>query len=321
MELASNFLRYFKNMLQIATKVDELHRHAPVAEQRIQAKLQSLQTSVESLQMNVALLEQKVGRSQFEILGNEDRQRDIIKILRNEYNLYPTSATMSTEHSIADYSDDHKFPRGTRNDNTRHPRFVRACEMAFGRKVRHLDLGCAGGGLVFDFLIEGNESYGVDGSDYSLLERRAEWRVIPDHLFTADITEPFRILRPDGIVMSFDVITAWEVLEHIPEHRLQNLIDNIWNSLQPGGLFVGSVSTEEDFDRNIAAVWHVTVRPSEWWHLIFRDRRFQRQDDCFTFRDFARGIGNPRLPGELDASRFPDRGFHLVYRKPALEAL
>ena len=50
---------------------------------------------------------------------------------------------------------------GTASDNTRHPRFVAATERFFNRKVKHRDLGCAGGGLVWDFLINGNASYGV----------------------------------------------------------------------------------------------------------------------------------------------------------------
>lgn len=107
--------------------------------------------------------------------------------------------------------------RGTRNDNTRCPRFVRKCEDIFGHKIRALDLGCAGGGLVLDFLLAGHSSVGLEGSDYSLKWQRAEWRFLRDRLFTCDITEPYSIIdNSAGKPAQFDLISAWEVLEHLP---------------------------------------------------------------------------------------------------------
>src|SRR2546430_2603328 len=46
-----------------------------------------------------------------------------------------------TDYPIATYSDDHRQPRGTKNDNTRHPRFVRRAEEIFKEKaLYHMDL-------------------------------------------------------------------------------------------------------------------------------------------------------------------------------------
>ncbi len=224
-----------------------------------------------------------------------------------------------TNYPVAVSSDDHKFPRGVRNDNSRHPRFVRRIEEIFDRKVAHLDLGCAGGGLVLDFLLRGHKSVGVEGSDFALREQRAEWRVIPRHLFTADMTKPFRFERRDGTRMQFDVITAWEVLEHIPEGDLPGLFDNISGSLATDGLFVASIASFVDRDPETGVVYHVTLRPREWWLDQMVKVGFESVDGLFQPGDFVRGSGNQRVGplgrNDWDVLREPEKGFHLVAKK------
>jgi hypothetical protein len=231
----------------------------------------------------------------------------------------PSAMTINTDHPVAIYSDDHKFPRGVRNDNSRHPRFVRAVEQVFNRKVRHLDLGCAGGGLVLDFLLRGHESVGIEGSDFALREQRAEWRVIPRHLFTADITKPFSFSRADGSKARFDVITAWEVLEHIPEASLSGMCTNLRENLSEDGIFVGSIATFEDRDPETGAVWHVTVKPRDWWLEAFAAHGLEAVEGVFHARDYVRGGGNSRVgPSgrwDWDAERNPELGFHVTLRK------
>lgn len=68
-----------------------------------------------------------------------------------------------TDHPIAYESLDHTNPLGTMQDNTHHKLFVRRTMEIFEGPVNHIDLGCAGGGLVFDFLEYGNFSVGIDG--------------------------------------------------------------------------------------------------------------------------------------------------------------
>jgi SAM-dependent methyltransferase len=244
----------------------------------------------------------------------DDRGEDIVSILLDGRSVGSDQVTITTDHPVAIYSDDHKFPRGTRNDNTRSPRFVFACERIFGRTISHLDLGCAGGGLVWDFALRGHQSYGVEGSDYSYLEQRAEWRTIPGNLFTADITQPFTMLRNEQ-AMTFDVITAWEVLEHIPENLIDGLLDNIVRHLAQNGRFVASVATFEDKDPNTGAVWHVTIKPFAWWHARFEAKGLKLEHDLFNPRDYVRGSGNPRT-WDWDASVNPEMGFHIVYKMP-----
>lgn len=170
-----------------------------------------------------------------------------------------------TDFSIAYESYDHIEPKGTMVDNTHHKLFVeRVNEIADGRKIIFADLGCSGGGLVKDFLDAGHIAIGIEGSDYSLKHKRAEWATIPDNLFTADITKPFFITDDTNNAGMCDIITAWDVLEHIHENDLGVLITNIRNNLKTNGLFVASVALFEDFPH------HVTLKEKDWWINLFK---------------------------------------------------
>jgi cyclopropane fatty-acyl-phospholipid synthase-like methyltransferase len=182
----------------------------------------------------------------------------------------------------------------------------------FGRQVTHLDLGCAGGGLVRDFLIRGHQSMGLEGSDWSLLEQRAEWRALGPHLRTCDITQPFDILDPTGAAVGFDVISAWEVLEHLPRTSLPRFFDNVRRHLGPEGLFVASIALFEDRDPQSGAVWHVTLEPPEWWAQCMAEAGLSLVASPFAPRDYVRGSGSSI--DDWDAVAQPDMGFHVVAR-------
>ena len=225
-----------------------------------------------------------------------------------------------TEYPVAIKSDDHVYPRGTSNDNTRYPRFVYAAERAIGQKLSVMELGCAGGGLVLDFILAGHDAIGIEGSDYSAVWRRAEWANIPERLFTADITKPFGAFA-DGVPQQFDLITAWEVLEHIRDDDLDGLFDNIRRHLAPDGMFCGSVATFEDRDPVSGAVWHVTVKPYDWWANRIMDAGFEIVKGLFSTADFPRGSGNPRAVWDWDAAATPEMGFHICFRAKQSELL
>lgn len=256
-------------------------------------------------------------RSQIERFENDIRFR-LEDIRRENFSIATSKAVLNsrfqliTDFPIAVESHDHLYPRGTRNDNTRYPRFVQAAERALGKKLKVMDLGCAGGGLVLDFLLAGHEAIGVEGSNYSAIWRRAEWGTIPDSLFNADITKPFSIVL-DGKFQKFDLITAWEVLEHIPEDALDGLFDNIRRHLAPNGVFCGSVATFEDYDSVTGAIWHRTVEPREWWVKKIVNAGFEIVEGLFQTADFPRGSGNPRAI-DWDASKEPSLGFHICFR-------
>ena len=180
-----------------------------------------------------------------------------------------------------------------------------------------MELGCAGGGLVLDFVLSGHDAIGIDGSDYGRAWQRGEWGVIPHRLFTADITEPFTV-RKAGNLQKFDLITAWKVLEHIPDQSLDRLFENIRNHLTPDGLFCASVATFENYDQTSGTAWHVTVKPREWWVGRVERAGFEVAEGRFMTTDFPRGSGNPRA-NDWDAALNPELGFHICLRLKAMD--
>lgn len=220
---------------------------------------------------------------------------------------------LETAHPLATSSDDYRCPRGAAQDNTRCPRFIKQCERIFGRKIRLLDLGCAGGGLVWDALLLGHFAIGLEGSDYPMKNQRFAWRILPKHLFNCDITKPFKLREgKNGVGARFDVVSAWELLEHIPEMDIPTLLGNVREHLEKGGLFIASVATFEDYDRKNNAVYHVTVKPRQWWEARLREQGFVIEENIFEPLDFARGSGNGR--SDWSALRNPELGFHIVAR-------
>jgi len=181
-----------------------------------------------------------------------------------------------TDFPIAYESFDHIEPKGTMNDNTHHKPFVdRVEELVGDRKIIFADFGCSGGGLVKDFIDRGHQAIGIEGSNYSQLNKRAEWATIPDHLFTSDITKPLFITDDNGMMGLCDVITMWDVLDHIHEVDLGVLITNIRNNLKTQGLFVCSVATFADHPH------HVTLKDKEWWINLFKKYKMIDAGDGF----------------------------------------
>jgi|SRR5665213_1041652 len=170
---------------------------------------------------------------------------------------------------IAYESPDHLIPWGTRKNSSRNRRFNQKLYRLFDDHrgpIWVLDLGCAGGGFVKDCLDDGCVAVGLEGSDYSKKLRRAEWRTIPEFLFTADITAPFKVtggFAGGEKPIQFDVITSWEVMEHIQERDLSTVVENVKHHLRPGGLWITSITPEDDIVQGVNL--HQTVKPKSWW--------------------------------------------------------
>ena len=247
--------------------------------------------------------------------------RDLMIMLRGSNGNWGLEIDLETENPIAYESNDTIVPHGTIRDNTRCPRFVRRCEEIMGHShaLRFLDLGCSGGGMVLDALLRGHYGLGLEGSDASLQEQRAEWRLIPEHLKTCDIAKPFCIYQHGSHEpFLFDVVTAWEVLEHIPEESIPQLFANIYAALAPDGLFVATIAAKPDIDPETGVNWHVNIHPSDWWEKMLHDSGFSLENELFTVFDLARGVYNPphcyEAPYDVSDANF-EEDFYVVARK------
>lgn len=184
---------------------------------------------------------------------------------------------VDTEHPIAIDSFDHLYPVGTKDDNYKSGNFNTKLHRLLPGKISVLDLGCAGGGFVESLIEDGCIAVGLEGSDYSLIRKRAAWATIPDNLFTCDISWPFTVHQGDHIAYRFDVLTMWEVIEHIETGKLYVLFQNMWAHLRNGGLFI--MTTPKTIDRfpRSGVDHHRTRKPADWWDKTITEAGFERQ--------------------------------------------
>ncbi|MGA3018551.1 MAG: class I SAM-dependent methyltransferase [Bryobacteraceae bacterium] len=194
---------------------------------------------------------------------------------------------LEASKAIASDSLDHQFPWGTRQDNSMNPRFNYKVYALYAQRaesgLKILDLGCSGGGFVRNCIDDGHFAVGLEGSDYSRRFQRAEWATIPQFLFTCDVTHPFKLFL-DGEPLRFDVITSWEMIEHIDEGNLKGLSENCALHLKPDGLWMMSVSAVEDV--KFGQQLHRTVEPKPWWIKKFASLGWTHHEE---YLDYFRG--------------------------------
>ncbi len=178
---------------------------------------------------------------------------------------------LKTKYPIAYDSPDHIFPWGTMRDNSTNEGFINET-LEFWKqrgkdKINFLDLGCSGGQLVIDYLNKGHLGVGLEGSDYSVKHKRANWPEYHNkNLFTCDVTKEYKLFENDKQI-KFDVITAWEVIEHIKPEDLKPFFKYINDNLEQGGFFCGSISMKQEILQG--HVLHQTVWNEKTWYDNF----------------------------------------------------
>lgn len=171
-----------------------------------------------------------------------------------------------TDYPVAADSEDYLHPYGAMRDVATGKQFIEG----LGEDYSLLDLGCASGQLVADIVDSGRTAVGLEGSDWPLKHHENWKRLAGTNLFTCDISRFFDVkhflddkpwYEDEKQRMKFDYVTAWEVLEHIPEDRLSVLMSNILAHCKKS--FIGTVACwPNEVDGH---VYHQTVKPLEWW--------------------------------------------------------
>jgi len=121
--------------------------------------------------------------------------------------------------------------------------------------ARWLDLGCAYGYLVAEARAGGFRAVGVDVSAYALAKVAAAVPAVAGCVARGVLE---RLPFPDG---SFDVVSAFDVLEHVVEPDAA--LREIHRLLRPGGLLVGATPDPLLFDRHEPT--HFSERPPAFW--------------------------------------------------------
>lgn len=152
------------------------------------------------------------------------------------------------------------------------------------RKV--LEVGCALGYLVRAMRVLGIEAFGYDVSDYAI--KNAD-PLVKEHVRVSDgITIPFHDY--------FDLVVAFDVLEHIPEPEVYQVLYQI--SQITDAVFLCQPNFFDPWDRDQT---HVTLYPKEWWADQFASHGFKRtlSHPLLTKFNYTNGIllTKSKLPG------------------------
>jgi len=222
------------------------------------------------------------------------------------------SLNLHAAQMTATDSADHLLPESTVEGVSRPTTFVNHIIEVLGSNVNALDLGTGAAGFVFEMQQMGISAYGVDGSDFCRSNGIGYWPLLGPYLFTCDITKPFSFKDlASQERQRFELITAWEVLEHIPAEGVPSLLENIKSNLSEGGYFIGSISMIEYVASN-GTPYHVSLLPKSKWRDIFADNGLKMIDDSpFNPRLFYRGNG-PRFQDRHNYFDSPEDGFHFV---------
>tara|TARA_R110000824_G_C15138870_1_gene669808 strand:+ start:635 stop:1330 length:696 start_codon:yes stop_codon:yes gene_type:complete len=221
---------------------------------------------------------------------------------------------ITTQYPNATHSPDFIFPIGAIQDNHSNSVYLSELSRVTGKeKFAYLDLGCAGGQTVVDVYNNGNIACGVEGSDLekmiSISKNRTRptprfigamdvpdsdihdnWTEFKDKcLFKADITKPFELSNDRGI-QKFDIITAWDVLEHPTPEQIPAVIDNIKRHLKDDGVFVCLINL-------VPSPHHQCVKPKEWWVDVFNKNGLE--DRGFDFNASPRHTHQPLDSNDL----------------------
>jgi cyclopropane fatty-acyl-phospholipid synthase-like methyltransferase len=103
---------------------------------------------------------------------------------------------------------------------------------------RLLDLGCGDGSLLTRELAT---CFRVTGVDLSPVQLRLARRAIPTATFICSDMTALHLPAE-----SFDAVTSFYSLNHVPRDLLPGLLASIRCWLRPGGLFVGSFGSSDD---------------------------------------------------------------------------
>jgi 2-polyprenyl-3-methyl-5-hydroxy-6-metoxy-1,4-benzoquinol methylase len=123
-----------------------------------------------------------------------------------------------------------------------------------GSSLKMLDIGCGEGYYVRDAMEEGINAYGIDISTHALEKALSE---VKDRITFGSITEiPFGNEE-------FDVMTAFDVIEHIQPKDTSNMIEEIRRVLKPNGIII-ITTPNSNFGSWVFDLTHINVRPPKF---------------------------------------------------------
>jgi SAM-dependent methyltransferase len=162
------------------------------------------------------------------------------------------------------------------------------------QRERLLDVGCSAGAFVDAMLDKGWDAYGIDLSDEA---RRYATQTAQPRLLVGDVCDP------QSFKDRFDMVTSWDLLEHIYVGDVEALLQGIYDVLRPGGRFINTICTRGDGEHDFVArpgtvvtrenSWalvsgHVNIRYWDWWAQLLLSHGFELDYDLMYKFQVAR---------------------------------
>lgn len=231
----------------------------------------------------------------------------------HETGIYPQ---LNATVPYAKNSNDYLFPESTMDGAIRKPRFTKKIKSLFPN-CRLLDIGCGGGGIVFDALMNGIIACGIDGSNQNKKLSSGYWAIDKNCFFTCDATKPYHFTINNKKFL-FNIICSWECLEHIPENLVQGFLNNVHENLSDNGFFIGSISKMPYFNEKTGVVYHCTIKERKWWEkqfLMANLEMIEIENSPFEYTDFCRGIGIDWQDMHTNYIDHPEDGILFISKK------
>jgi len=132
------------------------------------------------------------------------------------------------------------------------------------KDIKWLDIGCSLGYLVKEVLEEGIDAYGIDISEYAIknavVENRVKYGSITDIPFEDN---------------TFDVVSAFDVIEHIYPKDTEKAILEMYRVLKNNGFLILTTPNPCFIGDWIYDLTHINVRPPKYWKEILKKYGFK----------------------------------------------
>ncbi len=177
---------------------------------------------------------------------------------------------LESSHRIAIDSPDTQSPHGAIYNWKTNKAFVLEMVRVFGNYGTALDLGCSTGRLVKDFDNVGWSAVGLEGSGAPERLLIGPWKDCSNTmLFSCDIGKPFSISDDAAKHVAFDVVTAFDVVEHLDFERLKVLAQNIRNHTKQNSRLIITTDNSSEMPNGIEL--HVTRWSKNKWVSFFKE--------------------------------------------------